>query len=303
MRGVATDIVHVKENRLDRPTFVLGEPDLEYRAEAYRQILGEKQVHVAIEPGQVTGGHIRVDTRGSMEHKQAIPSWQNGGAVVITDGPPAATLEQSQTMMASGGVLLARPSLYDHRYKLLRQQLKDGQIGKLVAVRIIRLLPEDCWLPDGVTLNYAFDALDAMWSLLGGVQRIMAREQRLKRSNPDTLFAIVVGKNAAIGYLELCACYPQGYCSERIEVVGREGILEYNSDVNRTLRLNTSSPAPGAQTIIRDTFRDAPLARMIADYIRMMSDQQAIKAHIASTGEPLRLLYRALASNNQNQPA
>jgi predicted dehydrogenase len=300
---MATDIVQTEEKRLDRPTFVLGEPDLERRAEAYRQILGEKQVHVAIKPGQVAGGPILVDVRGSMEHKQAIPSWQNGGAVVITDSPPAATLEQSQAMMASGGVLLARPSRYDHRYELLRQQLKDGQVGKLVAVRIIRLLPEDCWLPDGVTLNYAFDALDAMWSLLGGVKRIMAREQRLKRSKPDTLFAIVVGENAAIGYLELCACYPQGYRSERIEVVGREGILEYNSDVNRTLRLNTGSPALGAQTVMRDTFQDAPLTRMIADYIGVMGDPQAIQAHIASTGEPLRLLFRALASNNQNQPA
>ena len=282
---------------MDRPTFVLGKPDLECRAKAYRQILGKEQVRVAIEPGQVAGGQILVDVRGSMEHKQAIPSWQKGGAVVISDGPPAATLEQSQAMMASGGILLARPSHYNQRYELLRKQLRNGQIGKLVAVRIIRLEPEDCWLPDGVTLNYAFDALDALCSLLGGVKRIMAREQRLKRSKTDTLFAIAVGENAAIGYLELCTCYPQGYRSERIEVVGREGILEYNSDVNRTLRLNTKR-----HTVTRDTFQDTPLTRMIADYVRMIGDQQAIQAHVASTDKPLRLLYRALASNNQNQP-
>jgi predicted dehydrogenase len=200
--------------------------------------------------------------------------------------------------MASGSVLLARPSRYNQRYELLRQQLKDGQIGKLVAVRIIRLWPEDCWLPDGVALNYAFDALDALCSLLGGVKRIMAYEQRLKRSKPDTLFAIAVGENAAIGYLELCTCYPQGYQSERIEVVGREGMLEYNSDVNQTLRLNAEQ-----HTVTRDTFREAPLTRMIADYTRVIDNPRAIKAHIASTDEPLRLLYRALASNNQNQPA
>lgn len=283
---------------MDRPIYVLGEPDLEHRAKAYRQILGEGQVQMAIQPGQVTGGHVLIDVRGSMEHKRAIPSWWNSGAVVIADGPPAATLERSQAIMASGGVLLARPSRYDHRYELLRQQLRDGQIGKLVAVRIIRLLPEDCWMPDGVTLNYAFDALDVMCSLLGGVKRIMAREQRLKRSQPDTLFAILVGENAAIGYLELCACYPRGYESERIEVIGREGMLEYNSDVNRTLRLSA-----GQQTTMRDTFRDAPLTRMIADYIRVLGDAQAMEAHITSTGEPLRLLYRALASNSENQPA
>ena len=282
---------------MERPTFILGEPDLEHRAETYRHFLSDEQVYVATKPSQVQGTHILVDVRGNMEYKRAIPSWQSGGAVVIADGPPAATLEQSQAIMASGCVLLARPSYYDHRYELLRQQLRDGQIGKLVAVRIIRLLPEDCWLPDGVTLNYAFDALDAMCSLLGEVKRIMACEQRLKRSKPDTLFAIVVGENAAIGYLELCACYPHGYQSERIEVVGREGILEYNSDVNRTLRLNTDE-----RTIVRDTFQDAPLTRMIADYIRIMDDRQAIQAHIASTDEPLQLLYRALASNSQNQP-
>ena len=83
-------------------------------------------------------------------------------------------------MMASGCVLLARPSWYHRRYALLRQQLEAGQIGELVAVRLIRLMPEDSWLPDGVTLNYGFDAFDAVCSLLGDVKRVMAREQCLK---------------------------------------------------------------------------------------------------------------------------
>jgi predicted dehydrogenase len=125
----------------------------------------------------------------------------------------------------------------------------------------------------------------------------MACEQRLKRSKPDTLFAIAVGENAAIGYLELCACYPRGYHSERIEVVGREGMIEYNSDVNRTLRLNTDQ-----QAILRDTFQNTPLTRMIADYTRIIGDQQEIKAHIASIEKPLRLLYRAINSKKHNKP-
>ena len=283
---------------MERPAFVLGGPDLEHRARVYRHFLGDERVHVATKPSQVLGADIMIDVRESIEHKQAIPAWQDRGAVVITDGPPAATLEESQAIMASGSVLLARPSHYHHRYELLRQQFRDGQIGKLVAVRIIRLEPEDCWLPDGITLNYGFDAFDALCSLLGSVKRIMAYEQCLKRSKPDTLFAIAVGENAAIGYLELCACYPRGYRSERIEVVGREGMLEYNSDVNQTLRLNT-----GQHTVMRDTFREAPLTRMIAEYTRMISDPQAIQAHIASTREPLRLLYRVLESKTKNCPA
>jgi predicted dehydrogenase len=283
---------------LERPTTVLGGPDLERRAETYRHFLGDKQVTVAAEPSQVSGDQLLVDVRGSIAYKRAIPAWQSSGAVVVTNGPPATTLEQSQAIMASGQVILARPSYYNHRYELLRRQLQDGQIGELVAVRLIRLWPEDCWLPDGVTLDYAFDALDAMCSFLGGVKRIMAREQRLKHSQPDTLFAIAVGDNGAIGYLELCACYPRGYESERIEVIGRDGMLEYNSDIDRTLRLNTDE-----RTVVRDTFREAPLTKMIGDYIGMVGDAQAIESHVAATDEPLRLLYRALNSNNQNLPA
>jgi predicted dehydrogenase len=283
---------------LNRPTFICGKPNLAQRAEAYRQILGDDRVNVASDPGQISGANILVDIRGSMAQKQRISCWQKGGAFVIADGPPAATLEQSQAMMASGNVLLARPSYYDHRYELLRQQLANGQIGKLVAVRIMRLLPEDSWLPDGVTLNYAFDALDALCSLLGSVKRIMAREQRLKGKKPDSLFAILVGENDALGYLELCTCYPQGYRSERIEVVGSDGILEYNSDVNRTLRLNT-----GQHTWLRDAFLESPLTKMIQAYIRIADDEQAVKAHIAATREPLHLIYRALISSRQNRPA
>lgn len=283
---------------MHRSAVICGEPDLRRRIEAYSQILGGEQVSVAAEPRDISSMDTLIDIRGGIEDKRWIPTWQERGAFIVTDGPPAATLEESQAMIASGGILLARSSYYDHRYELLRRQAKDGQIGKLVALRLIRLWPEDSWLPDGVTLNYAFDAFDALCSLLGDVKRIMAREQRLKRDKPDTLFATLVGENDAIGYLELCACHPQGYQSERVEVIGRKGILEYNSDVNRTLRVNT-----GQRICVRDAFREPPLSRMVREYLNLVDDDGAVRAQAAATRKSLCLVYRALESSRQNRPA
>ena len=283
---------------MDRSMVICGEWDTRKRAEAYRQVLGSERVSTVAEPCKISDMHALIDIRGDMEDKRRIPTWQERGAFIIADDPPAATLEESQAIMACGGILLARPSYYDHRYELLRQQISDDQIEKLVAVRMIRLWPEDSWLSDGVTLDYGFDAFDALCSLLGGVKRIMAREQRLKRDKPDTLLAIVAGENDAIGYLELCTCHPQGYQSERIEVIGHKGILEYNSDVNRTLRVNT-----GQRVCMRDAFREPPLSRMVREYLNLVDDDRAVRAHAAATRRSLHLVYRALKSSRQNRPA
>ena len=280
-----------------RATFIGGTAHLQARVGAYHQALGSEQVSIVAEPDQVSGHEAFIDVQGSLEDKRWIPAWQRDGAFIVTDGPPAATFEASQQVMASGRVVLARPSYCDPRYELLRQQVSHGQVGRVVAARLIRLLAEDSWCPDGVTLNYAFDALDVLCSLLGGIKRIMAREQCLKRDKPDTLWATLVGESDAIGYLELCTCYPQGYESERFEVTGREGILEYNSDVHRTLRLHTPQYAG-----VRDAFHDPPLGRMVRAYLGLADDEDAVRSQAVATAEPLRLVFRALESSRSNQP-
>jgi predicted dehydrogenase len=233
-----------------------------------------------------------------MEEKQSISTWQEQGGLVIADGPPAPTLRESETILAAGGILLARPSYYDHRHKILRQQLRKGHIGKLVALRLVRSHPADSCLPDGVTLNYAFDALDILSSLLGDVRRIMALEQRLRRQKPDMLFATLIGKDDAIGYLELSVCFPQSHLSERVEIIGRKGVLQYDSDVNRTVRVTTKQ-----RVRVRDAFQDPPSVRMLREYMKAGNDDGATKAQVAATRTPLRLVFRALESSRHRRPA
>ncbi len=261
-------------------------------------MLGSDPISLSAQTGQIPGRDTFLDVQGSLEDKRGIPMWQKAGACIVADGPPAATFEASQDIMAGGKVMLARPSYYDPRYSLFRQQVRDGQVGRVVAVRLIRLLPEDSWCPDGVTFNYAFDAFDILSSLLGVIKRVMAREQRLKRDKPDTLWATLVGENDALGYLELCACYPQGYYSERCEVVGREGILEYNSDVHRTLHLHTPQSAE-----LRDAFHDPPLRKMTRENLALMDDETAVRSRAVTVAGPLQLVFRALESSRTNQPS
>jgi len=181
---------------------------------------------------------------------------------------------------------------------VLRKQLQDGQIGRLVAVRLVRAWPDDSWLSSGVVSDYAPDALEAVASLMGDLVRIMAREQRLARAVPDTLFAVLVGQNQAIGYLELSNAHPAGYFTERIEVVGDQGMLEYNADVNRTLKV----VQPG-RSMLRDAFQEPPLLRMVRAHVHCANHPEAMSTEISAGLACLDLVERVQQSAQTNRPA
>ncbi len=274
---------------MDKPVIICGGPDIKTRMWAYSQLVGHRQVSVASYIGDFS--EAIVDVRGGLASKRMIPIWQRNGCTVISDGPPARTLDQSQELLSQGNLLLTLPSLYDPRYQLILQQIAEGAIGNLITVRLIRLLPLQSPLWDSITLTYGLDLLAVLQALGGPVARIMVREQALRRRRPDTLFAVGRFERGAIFYLELSAAYPDGYQSERIEVVGTGGIMEYNSDLNRTLRLTTA-----AGSVLHDALHEPPLLRMLRDYLRCVDDAQAMEEQRGRAQAALELLFRALDS-------
>jgi predicted dehydrogenase len=277
---------------------LVGQDHLQERMQAYRQVLGEQNVTVVDAPEQVPATPSLIDLWGTAEQRSSIAHWCKHGAFVIAAGLPAPTVAESRALLAGGQVLLARPSRYDPRFVLLRRQLQEGQVGRLVAARLVRAWPDDGWLPAGVVPDYAPDALEAMASLMGSLVRIMAREQQLARTVPDTLFAVLVGQNEAIGYLELSNAYPAGYSTERIEVVGDQGMIEYNADVNRTLRV----AVPG-HSWLRDAFQEPPLLRMVRAYVHCANHPETMSAEIAAGLACLDLVERVQQSARANRPA
>jgi len=257
---------------MDRQIIICGGPDIEARTRAYLQLVGRRRVSVASRIAQFSDAIV--DVRGALSSKRLIPVWQQRRCTVISDGPLARSLADSHELLDRGDLLLALPSLYDQRYQVVLEQAATGTIGDLVTVRLVRLLPVQSPLWDSITLTYGLDPLAMLQALGGPVERIMAQEQSLMRRRPDTLFAVGSFKGGAIFYLELSAAYPHGYRSERIEVVGTKGILEYDSDLDHALRLTTTT----GTTRHRAQYEPA-LHRMLRGCLRCMDDPAAMEEH------------------------
>ena len=274
---------------MDRPVIICGGPDTEARTRAYLQLVGRRRVSVASRLSQFS--EAIVDVRGGLASKRLISAWQQRGCTVISDGPLARTLAQSQELLDRGNLLLTLPSLYDPRYQLILRQTAEGGIGDLITVRLIRLLPMQSPLWDSIAHTYGLDPLAVIQALGGPVARIMVQGQALRRHRPDTLFAVGRFKGGAIFYLELSAACPHGYQSERIEVVGTEGILEYDSSLDRALRLTTA-----AGSALHSALYEPPLFRMLRDYLRCMDGASAMEEHRERAQAALELLFRAMGS-------
>lgn len=274
---------------MDKQIIICGGPDIEARTRAYLQLVGRRRVSVAARAAQFS--EAIVDVRGALASKRLIPSWQQRGCTVISDGPLARTLAESREVLDRGNILLTLPSLYDHRYQLILEQAAKGAIGDLITVRLVRLLPMQSPLWDSILLTYGLDPLAMLQTLGGPVERIMVHTQSLARRRSDTLFAVGRFKGGAIFYLELCAVYPHGYRSERIEVVGTQGILEHDSDLNHALRLTTA-----AGTTYHGALHEPPLLRMLADYLGYIDDASAMEEHRQRATAAVDFLFRAVDS-------
>ena len=280
---------------MDKRVIICGGPDIEARTRAYLQLVGRRRVSVASRIGEFS--EAIVDVRGGLASKRLIPSWQRRECTVISNGPPARTLAQSQELLNRGNLLLTLPSLYDHRYQLLQKQVAEGAVGDVITVRLIRLLPMQSPLWDSIVLTYGLDPLAALQALGGSVARIMVREQNLRRRRSDTLFAVGRFKSGAIFYLELSAAYPDDCHSERIEVVGTKGLLEYNSDLDRALRLTTAEGST-----LYNALYEPSLLRMLREYLRCVDDPSMVDEHRDRAQTALELLFRAIDSAQAHEP-
>jgi len=277
---------------VERQVIICGGPDIEARTRAYLQLVGRHRVSVASRIGEFS--NAIVDIRGGVASKRLIPIWQRNGCTVISDGPLSRSLAESQDLLARGNLFLTLPSLYDPRYQLILRQVAESIIGDPITIRIIRLLPSQSPLWDSITFTYGLDPLAVLQALGGPVARIMVQEHALRRGRPDTLFATGRYKGGAIFYLEMSTAYPRGYQSERIEVVGTRGILEYDSDLNRPLRATT-----GVQ--LHSVLYEPPLLRMLRDYLHRIGNVSAMVEHREQAQAAVELLFRALDSAHSHE--
>ena len=189
-----------------------------------------------------------VTARRALEHgRQAIihppfgDSQANAEAILAASG---------------GGVRVALPVHFTHKYETAAQSARAG-IGEIITVRAIRVFaPAQAWQQS------LFQLMESLVLLGGPLQRIYAKAASLKASNTDTVYCNGRYANRAIFYGEMSAAYPSQYRKEVIEVTGREGMVEYDSNARSFWMASESG------VTLTEAYHRSPYEKMAAAYLQ-----------------------------------
>ena len=157
---------------------------------------------------------------------------------------------------AGGGVRVALPVHFTHKYETAAQSARTG-IGEIITVRAIRVFaPAQAWQQS------LFQLMESLVLLGGPLQRIYAKAASLKASNTDTVYCNGRYANRAIFYGEMSAAYPSQYRKEVIEVTGREGMVEYDSNARSFWMASESG------VTLTEAYHRSPYEKMAAAYLQ-----------------------------------
>ena len=157
---------------------------------------------------------------------------------------------------AGGGVRVALPVHFTHKYETAAQSARSG-IGEIITVRAIRVFaPAQAWQQS------LFQLMESLVLLGGPLQRIYAKAASLKASNTDTVYCNGRYANRAIFYGEMSAAYPSQYRKELIEVTGREGMVEYDSNARSFWMASESG------ITLTEAYHRSPYEKMAAAYLQ-----------------------------------
>ena len=159
-------------------------------------------------------------------------------------------------LQSGGSVRVALPVHFTHKYETAAQSARTG-IGEIITVRAIRVFaPAQAWQQS------LFQLMESLVLLGGPLQRIYAKAASLKASNTDTVYCNGRYANRAIFYGEMSAAYPSQYRKEVIEVTGREGMVEYDSNARSFWMASESG------VTLTEAYHRSPYEKMAAAYLQ-----------------------------------
>ena len=177
---------------------------------------------------------------------------------------------------AGGGVRVALPVHFTHKYETAAQSARAG-IGEIITVRAIRVFaPAQAWQQS------LFQLMESLVLLGGPLHRIYAKAASLKATNTDTVYCNGRYANRAIFYGEMSAAYPSQYRKEVIEVTGREGMVEYDSNARSFWMASESG------VTLTEAYHRSPYEKMAAAYLQSW---EADSESTQGLPDPLPILY------------
>ena len=190
---------------------------------------------------------------------------------------------------AGGSVRVALPVHFTHKYETAAQSAKSG-IGDIITVRAIRVFP-----PTQVWQQSLFHLMESLVLLGGPLQRIYARAAALKSANTDTVFCNGRYANRAILYGEMSAAYPSSYSKEVIEVTGRDGMVEYDSNARSFWMASEGGVS------LTEAYHRTPYEKMAAAYVQSWEAEEAELSNLPDALPALRAFWAAMESIDRNE--
>ena len=223
----------------------------------------------------------------AMDLRRALES----GRQAIIHPPFGDSYANAEAILAAadGAVRVALPVHFTHKYEAAAQSARTG-IGDIITVRAIRVFPST-----QVWQQSLFHLMESLVLLGGPLQRIYARAAALKSANTDTVFCNGRYPNRAILYGEMSAAYPGQYSKEVIEVVGRDGMVEYDSNARSFWMASESG------VTLTEAYHRTPYEKMAAAYVQSWEAEEAAPSMLPNPLPPLRAYWAAMESIERNE--
>ena len=292
----------------DRSVLLVGEDNLAERVEAYKRLYSPDAVTI-LRPGG--GGADRnaflgvavahewpgqgdgiADIAGDVTGRAAAlrRALDSGRHAIVHPPFGGSQAEETGILSAAGGAArVALPVHYTHKYEAAAQSARSG-IGAIITVRAIRVLP-----PAQAWQGSLFHLMEALVLLGGPLQRVYARSAALTSSVTDTVFCNGRYANRAILYGEMSGAYPSHYRKEVIEVTGRDGMVEYDSNA-RSFWLASE----GGLTLT-EAYHRTPYEKMVAAYTQAWGADEESSAALPDPAPAMGAYWAAMGSIARNE--
>jgi len=267
-----------------RSVRLVGDVLLDERRKAYQALLGAEYVTEAASFYGVDLADIAVGSEGCMDIcREAL----SAGVRVVVHGPKSEEIADLRILLneAEGRMRLAHPIRFDGKYVLPSLESRNGKLGDVITVRVIRTGGAE----RDITIE-VINVLDALLLFGGPVNRIFSRRCRVRREEENTILSALRFVSKAIGYGEACTAHYNGYFYELIEVVATGGMLEYDSFA-RVNRLVVKD-----RLVTLDSYHVPPYQAMIQDYLSAFRGDRQSSVSVSDSIDVLDLAVRSLDS-------
>lgn len=287
---------------------LIGADNLAERVEAYKRLLPTESIAILRPDGATAGRNTFLgvpvahewpeasggiaDIAGDLTARAvtARRALENGQQALIHP-PFGDSYENAEAILAAAGgaIRVALPVHYTHKYETAAQSARSG-IGDTITVRAIRVFP-----PAQAWRQSMFQLVESLVLLGGPLQRIYAKAAALKSSDTDTVFCNGRYASRAIFYGEMSAAYPGNYSKEVIEVTGRDGMVEYDSNA-RSYWLASESGIT-----LTEAYHRSPYEKMADAYLRSWEAGDESAPRLPDPLPALRAYWAAMESIKLNE--